>query len=77
MVTQTVGAQAGTARALLNSMVIGATEGFTTAALLGVGYRAAVVRNVVNLSLGFLSLVDHQLPAGGHCRNVRLKLKSC
>ena len=35
-------AQAGTARALLNSMVIGVTEGFTKKLqLVGVGYRAA------------------------------------
>ncbi|EJH0948673.1 50S ribosomal protein L6 [Salmonella enterica] len=59
-------AQAGTARALLNSMVIGVTEGFTKKLqLVGVGYRAAVVKgNVVNLSLGFSHPVDHQLPAG-------------
>ena len=47
-------AQAGTARALLNSMVIGVTEGFTKKLqLVGVGYRAAVKGNVINLSLGF------------------------
>ena len=40
-------AQAGTARALLNSMVIGVTEGFTKKLqLVGVGYRAAVKGNV-------------------------------
>ena len=39
-------AQAGTARALLNSMVIGVTEGFTKKLqLVGVGYRAAVKGN--------------------------------
>ncbi|RXY60907.1 hypothetical protein DD568_21310 [Klebsiella pneumoniae] len=58
-------AQAGTARALLNSMVIGVTEGFTKKLqLVGVGYRAAVKGNVVNLALGFSHPVDHQLPAG-------------
>ncbi len=58
-------AQAGTARALLNSMVIGVTEGFTKKLqLVGVGYRAAVKGNVINLSLGFSHPVDHQLPAG-------------
>lgn len=51
--------------ALLNSMVIGVTEGFTKKLqLVGVGYRAAVKGNVINLSLGFSHPVDHQLPAG-------------
>ncbi|AOV95725.1 50S ribosomal protein L6 [Edwardsiella hoshinae] len=58
-------AQAGTARALLNSMVIGVTEGFTKKLqLVGVGYRAAIKGNVVNLALGFSHPVDHTLPAG-------------
>jgi len=58
-------AQAGTARALLNGMVIGVTEGFTKKLqLVGVGYRAAVKGNVVNLSLGFSHPIDHELPAG-------------
>lgn len=58
-------AQAGTARALLNSMVIGVTEGFTKKLqLVGVGYRAAVKGDVVNLSLGFSHPIDHKLPAG-------------
>ena len=58
-------AQAGTARALLNAMVVGVTEGFTKKLqLVGVGYRAAVKGNVVNLALGFSHPVDHQLPAG-------------
>ncbi|ACT05228.1 ribosomal protein L6 [Dickeya chrysanthemi Ech1591] len=58
-------AQAGTTRALLNSMVIGVTEGFTKKLqLVGVGYRAAVKGNVVNLALGFSHPIDHELPAG-------------
>ena len=58
-------AQAGTARALLNSMVIGVTEGFTKKLqLVGVGYRAAVKGNSVSLALGFSHPVDHALPAG-------------
>lgn len=56
--------QAGTARALINSMVIGVTEGFIRKLqLVGVGYRAAVKGNVVNLALGFSHPVDHKLPA--------------
>ncbi|MGV7962496.1 50S ribosomal protein L6 [Photorhabdus tasmaniensis] len=58
-------AQAGTTRSLLNAMVIGVTEGFTKKLqLVGVGYRAAVKGNVVNMSLGFSHPVDHELPVG-------------
>ncbi|MBG6246015.1 50S ribosomal protein L6 [Candidatus Symbiopectobacterium sp. 'North America'] len=58
-------AQAGTARELLNAVVIGVTEGFTKKLqLVGVGYRAAVKGNVVNLSLGYSHPIDHALPAG-------------
>ncbi|UJF19478.1 50S ribosomal protein L6 [Vibrio sp. SS-MA-C1-2] len=58
-------AQAGTARALINNMVTGVTEGFVKKLLLkGVGYRAAVKGNVVNLTLGFSHPVNHELPAG-------------
>ncbi|MDG2956958.1 50S ribosomal protein L6 [Bisgaard Taxon 10/6] len=58
-------AQAGTARALVNAMVIGVTEGFTKKLqLVGVGYRAQVKGNTVSLSLGFSHPVEHTLPAG-------------
>ncbi|WP_054675922.1 50S ribosomal protein L6 [Parasalinivibrio latis] len=58
-------AQAGTARALVNAMVIGVTEGFTKKLVLkGVGYRANVAGNKVNLTLGFSHPVEHELPAG-------------
>ncbi|MGL9760464.1 MAG: 50S ribosomal protein L6 [Symbiopectobacterium sp.] len=58
-------AQAGTARALLNALVIGVTKGFTKKLqLVGVGYRAAIKGNVVNLSLGYSRPIDHALPAG-------------
>ncbi|ATF74807.1 50S ribosomal protein L6 [Pasteurella multocida] len=58
-------AQAGTARALVNAMVIGVTEGFTKKLqLVGVGYRAQMKGNVVALSLGFSHPVEHALPAG-------------
>lgn len=57
--------QAGTARSLLNNMIIGVTEGFSKKLqLVGVGYRAAVSGNVLKLSLGFSHPVEHQLPAG-------------
>lgn len=58
-------AQAGTARALVNNMVIGVTEGFTKKLVLkGVGYRAAIKGNAVSLSLGFSHPVEHEVPAG-------------
>jgi large subunit ribosomal protein L6 len=56
-------AQAGTARSLVNNMIIGVTEGFTKELeLIGVGYRAQVKGNVVNLNLGFSHPIDYQLP---------------
>jgi large subunit ribosomal protein L6 len=58
-------AQAGTARALVNNMVMGVTEGFTKKLTLkGVGYRAAMKGNTVALTLGFSHPVEHALPEG-------------
>ncbi|MBY6188719.1 50S ribosomal protein L6 [Marinobacter hydrocarbonoclasticus] len=58
-------AQAGTARSLVNNMVTGVTEGFTKKLELnGVGYRAAVKGNAVNLTLGFSHPVEYVLPEG-------------
>ena len=45
-------AQAGTARALVNNMVV------------GVGYKASIKGNAVALALGFSHPVEHALPAG-------------
>ncbi|RXJ73402.1 50S ribosomal protein L6 [Veronia nyctiphanis] len=58
-------AQAGTARALVNNMVVGVTEGFTKKLILkGVGYRAAIKGKSVALTLGFSHPVEHELPEG-------------
>ncbi|WP_070962704.1 50S ribosomal protein L6 [Vibrio sonorensis] len=58
-------AQAGTARALVNNMVVGVTEGFTKKLTLkGVGYRAAIKGKAVALTLGFSHPVEHELPEG-------------
>jgi len=58
-------AQAGTVRALLNNMVIGVTKGFERKLqLVGVGYKAAVQGDTLNLALGFSHPVLHKLPAG-------------
>lgn len=57
--------QAGTMRANIANMVQGVSAGFERKLLLvGVGYRAAVQGNAVNLTLGFSHPVVHQLPAG-------------
>lgn len=58
-------AQAGTARSLVNNMVIGVTEGFERKLqLVGVGYRAQIKGNAIALSLGFSHPVEHALPEG-------------
>ena len=63
--TTTAWTQAGTMRANLANMVQGVNAGFERKLLLvGVGYRAAVQGNAVNLTLGFSHPVVHQLPAG-------------
>ncbi len=58
-------ALAGTSRALINNMVVGVNEGFKKTLLLqGVGYRAAVSGNTLNLTLGFSHPIDYELPEG-------------
>lgn len=58
-------AQAGTARALVNNMVRGVTEGFVvTLELVGVGYRAQAKDKFITLSLGFSHPVEYELPEG-------------
>lgn len=58
-------AQSGTARALVANMVTGVTKGFERKlTLVGVGYKAAVQGNVLNLALGFSHPVNHKLPEG-------------
>jgi len=55
----------GTYRALANNVVIGLTEGFTRKLEInGVGYRAAMKGNVLELSLGFSHLINYELPQG-------------
>ena len=57
--------QSGTARALLNNMVIGLDKGFEKKLkLVGVGYRVAVKGNVLNLVLGYSHPIDFELPQG-------------
>ena len=55
----------GLARSLINNMVIGVTEGFKKElAIVGVGYKAALQGNVLNLSLGFSHPINFQIPQG-------------
>lgn len=58
-------AQAGTARALINNMVHGVTNGFSrTLELVGVGYRAQATDKSITLSLGYSHPVEYMLPQG-------------
>lgn len=58
-------AQAGTVRALLNTMIQGVTEGFEKKLQLnGVGYRAQAQGNKLNLTLGFSHPVAYEMPEG-------------
>lgn len=58
-------AMAGTMRSLVNNMVVGVTNGFEKKLLLvGVGYRAKVQGNILNLTLGFSHPVNYELPDG-------------
>lgn len=58
-------AQAGTARASINNIVKGVSEGFVKKLLLvGVGYRAQVKDNLLTLSLGYSNPVEYVIPEG-------------
>jgi len=55
----------GLSRTLIDNMVIGVSTGFTRSLEInGVGFRAAVAGNVINLSLGFSHPVVFTLPQG-------------
>jgi len=55
----------GTARALANNAVIGLTTGFEKKLEInGVGYRAAVKGNVLELQLGYSHPINYEIPAG-------------
>ena len=58
-------ALSGTTRALVNNMVTGVSQGFEKKLqLVGVGYRAQVQGNKLNLTLGFSHPVEHPIPEG-------------
>ena len=57
--------QSGTARALLNNMVLGVSVGFEKKlTLVGVGYRAKTQGRQVELSVGYSHPVKYTLPEG-------------
>ncbi|ARB03810.1 50S ribosomal protein L6 [Neisseria lactamica] len=58
-------AMSGTARALVDNMVKGVSEGFEKKLqLIGVGYRAQAQGKVLNLSLGFSHPIVYEMPEG-------------
>jgi len=55
----------GTYRALTNNAIVGLTEGFKKSLEInGVGYRAAVKGNVLELQLGFSHPINFDIPEG-------------
>jgi large subunit ribosomal protein L6 len=53
----------GTTRALVNNMVTGVSKGFSvTLEINGVGYRAAVQGNTLNLQLGYSHEIAYPIP---------------
>lgn len=57
--------QAGTARAVINNLVIGVSQGFERKLqLVGVGYKAQAKGKVLSLALGFSHPIDYDLPEG-------------
>lgn len=55
----------GLTRTLINNMVIGVTKGFERALEInGVGYRAELKGDVLNLSLGYSHPINFPLPVG-------------
>ncbi|ACM21951.1 ribosomal protein L6 [Geotalea daltonii FRC-32] len=55
----------GLTRTLINNMVTGVTKGFETALEInGVGYRAELKGDVLNLSLGYSHPINFSLPKG-------------
>ena len=57
--------QSGTARSLINNMIIGVSDGFEKKLeLVGVGYRAQVQGKSLNLTLGFSHPINYEMPEG-------------
>ena len=55
----------GMNRSLINNAVIGSSKGYEkTLELIGVGYRAAIKGNLLNLQLGYSHDIDFNIPDG-------------
>lgn len=55
----------GLTRSLISNMVVGVTDGFTKKLEVnGVGYKAAVKGEILNLSLGYSHPIDMRIPKG-------------
>ena len=58
-------ALAGTARSIINGMVVGVSKGFEKKlTLVGVGYRAQMQGNALNLTLGYSHPINFPVPEG-------------
>jgi large subunit ribosomal protein L6 len=63
--TQHARAMWGTARALINNMVKGVSQGFSIRIeIIGVGFRAAVDKGMLTMSLGYSHEIKYVIPAG-------------
>ena len=55
----------GTTRSIINSALIGVSEGYEKILELnGVGFRAILKENILNLQLGFSHIVSYKIPEG-------------
>ena len=55
----------GTVRSIINGMVTGVTEGFSKSLEInGVGFRATVQGNIIDLALGKSHEIKHPIPEG-------------
>jgi large subunit ribosomal protein L6 len=63
--TQRAKAMWGTARALIHNMVKGVSQGFSVRIeIIGVGFRAAVDKGMLTMSLGYSHEIKYVIPAG-------------
>jgi len=60
-----LGASWGTARALVSNMIVGVTKGYSISLkLIGVGYRAGVQGQKLNMTLGYSHPIEVAIPQG-------------
>mgnify|MGYP001471147317 FL=1 len=70
----------GTTRSIINSALIGVSSGFEKVLLLtGVGFRASIKENILNLQLGFSHISSYKIPEGVKVtveKNTTIKISS-